>query len=153
MTSFKSHNYPKSNNGLLVMQEYAMQYYAAFNLILMLTIITKIYSGGYEQTVLWIAIIGEVVALILGNLLAYGKLNRTMATVFFVDRHFSMVSVYDMLFKKEQSHAFPLVYANPQMDAEEKILSVHFNDQIITLKREDWEEFDLLRDYFYAAQY
>ena len=51
MTSFKSQNYPKSKNGLLVMQEYAMQYYAAFNLILMLAIITRVYTGGFGQTV------------------------------------------------------------------------------------------------------
>ena len=137
----------------MVMQEYAMQYYGAFNLIIMLAVITKVYSGGFGQTVLWIAIIGEILALGLGNMLAYAKLNRTIANVFFVNQHFSVISVYEILFPKEENHAFPLIYSNPNMDIEQTTISIHFNDQIITLRREEWEEFDLMRDYFYAAQY
>ncbi|MDX2249659.1 MAG: hypothetical protein SF052_22945 [Bacteroidia bacterium] len=151
MTSFQSNHYPKSRNGVAVLQEYAMQYYGALNLILMLAVIVKVYAGGYGQSVLWLAVIGEVAALGLGNLLAYGKLRRTIAEIFFVNDHFSMISVYEILFKGE-NNAFPLIYANPDMLNEDTV-SIHFNDQILTLYRKDWEEFDLIRDYLFSRQY
>ncbi|MEZ4825237.1 MAG: hypothetical protein R3C61_02930 [Bacteroidia bacterium] len=150
MTSFQSAHYPKSRNGLLVLQEYAMQYYGAINVLLMLAVMVRVYAG-HGYSVLWLAIVGEVVALVLGNLLAYGKLRRTIAEIFFVNDHFSMISVYEILFKGE-NNAFPLIYANPDMLNEDTV-SVHFNDQIITLHRKDWEEFDLVRDYLFSRQF
>lgn len=152
MTSFQSKHFPRSKNGVLILQEYAMQYYGALNILLMLAIIVKVYSGGLEQTVLWLAVIGELIILGLGNLLAYGKLRRTIAEIFFVNDHFSMISVYEILFKGE-NNAFPLIYANPTMTPEQDSITVHFNDQIITLYRRDWDEFDLIRDYLYSRQY
>ena len=130
-----------------------MVYYGIFNLIMMVVILAMASKGGLGQSMFWLAVVGEIVIIGLGNLLTYGKLNRSIGRVFFVNQHFSMISVYDILFKKEKSTAFPLIYANPQMDPEQNTLTVHFNDQIITLRRDDWEEFDLMRDYFYAAQY
>ncbi|MEZ4773058.1 MAG: hypothetical protein R3D00_07740 [Bacteroidia bacterium] len=151
MTSFQSHQYPRSRNGIVILQEYAMQYYGAINAILMLAIMVRVAAGSSGQSILWIAIAGEVIALVIGNLLAYGKLRRTIAEIFFVNDHFSMISVYEILFKGE-NNAFPLVYANPDMLNEDTV-SVHFNDQIITLHRKDWEEFDLIRDYLFSRQY
>ncbi|MEL7532907.1 MAG: hypothetical protein AAFN10_16425 [Bacteroidota bacterium] len=152
MTSFHSKNFPNSKNGLLVLQGFAMQYIAGFNVVLMLGILVKVVSQGAGLNILWIAVVGELIAVGLGNLLAYAKLKKTYAQIFFVNEHFSLISVYEILFKRE-NNAFPLRYANPRLDGEQNILTIHFNDQIITLRREDWEEFDLIRDYLFSRQF
>ncbi len=152
MTSFHSKHFPNSKNGLLVLQGFAMQYIGGFNVVLMLGILVKVVSQGAGLNILWIAVIGEIIAVGLGNLLAYAKLKKTYAQIFFVNEHFSLISVYEILFKRE-NNAFPLRYANPRLDGEQNILTIHFNDQIITLRREDWEEFDLIRDYLFSRQF
>lgn len=151
MTSFQSKNFPTSKNGILVLQGFAMQYIAGFNVVLMLGILVKVVSQGAGMDILWIAVIGELIAVGLGNLLAYAKLKKAYAQIFFVNEHFSLISVYEILFKRE-NNAFPLRYANPRLDGEQNIMTIHFNDQIITLRREDWEEFDLIRDYLFSRQ-
>jgi hypothetical protein len=152
VTSFHSKKYPSSRNGLLVLQGYAMNYFAGINLVLMLGILVRIVSHGAESSLIWWAIVGEAFAVAMGNLLAYAKLKRTYAEIFFVNEHFSLISVYEILFKRE-NNAFPTRYANPSLTADQETLTIHFNDQIITLKRQDWDEFDLIRDYFYAKQF
>lgn len=152
MTSFQSKLYPRSRNSLLISQEYAMRYYGGLNMIIMLGILVKVVSGGFGgQSMIWAVVIAEIIAIGLGNLMAYSKLHRSYAEIFFVNEHFSLISVHDILFKKE-NHAFPLRYANPAQP-DEDTLTIHFNDQVITLKRENWEEFDLIRDYLYSRQY
>ena len=151
MTSFQSKLYPRSRNSLLISQEYAMRYYAGLNIIIMLGVLVKVVSGGLGSGLLWGIVIAEAVAIGLGNLMAYAKMHRSYAQIFFVNDHFSLISVYDILFKKE-NHAFPLRYANPSM-SDEDTLTFHFNDQVLSLKRENWEEFDLIRDYLYSRQY
>ena len=60
-----------------------------------------------------------------------------------------MISVYDIIYKKEPE-PFPLIYTNAQLSADGDKISIHFHDQILTLRRENWEEFDLIWDYFQA---
>lgn len=152
MTSFRSHHYPRSRNRLLISQEYAMQYYAAFNVGIMLILLVKILSGGMGLSLLWWILIGEAIALGLGNLLGRARLRRTYAQLFFVQDHFSLISVHDIL-AGEEHQAFPLKFANAELDPEGDRLTLHFNDQVLTLARADWEEFDLICAYFFAAQY
>ena len=152
MDSFRSRQFPRSRKGLLVVQEYAMQYYGAFNLVLMLVVLVRIVSAGAGPSLLWWIIGAELIALGLGNMLAYAKLKRTYAEIFFVNEHFSLISVYEILFQRE-NNAFPLRYANPSLSGDHSRLVIHFNDQVVTLKREDWEEFDLIRDWLYSRQY
>ncbi|MEL6591882.1 MAG: hypothetical protein AAFQ68_17445, partial [Bacteroidota bacterium] len=152
MTSFHSKHFPSSKNGILVLQSFAMQYIAGINVVLMLGILVRVVSHGADVGLIWFAVIGELIAVGLGNLLAYAKLKKTYAQIFFVNEHFSLISVYEILFKRE-NNAFPLRYANPRLDGEQNVLSIHFNDQIITLRREDWEEFDLIRDYLFSRQF
>ena len=68
------------------------------------------------------------------------------AEIFFVGEHVSLISVYDILFPK-QKEAFPLRFTNPSRS--ENRISFHYNDQIISLKKEDWEEFDLIWEAFF----
>jgi len=151
MTNFKSKHYPKSSNGVLIMQEYAMQYYAGINMLIILGVLLKLYGTYGSGSLLYFVLGGEVLALVLGNVLAYGSMRRNYAELFFLKDHFSAISVYDMLFSQDKEPtAFPLVYANAHMDSEEKKLSFTFNDQIITLRKENWEEFDLIYNYFIA---
>lgn len=122
----------------MILQEYAMYYYGIFALVVMVGVMLKIYFG---QNPLWFGIIGMVVAVALGNMMAYVRVKKNIAEIFFVQDHFSLISVYEILFGAE-NNAFPLRYANPQRTADG--LSLHFNDQIIHLKAEDWEDFELI---------
>lgn len=122
----------------MIAQEYAMQYYAILMLFVMAAVMLKVYVG---QNPIWWGVLGTAAALGLGNLMAYVSMNRNYAEIFFVNEHFSLITVHEILNEKKNT-AFPLHYANPQRIGEE--ITLHFNDQIITLKAEDWEEFDLI---------
>ena len=74
-------------------------------------------------------------------MMAYIKLRKNIAEIFFLQDHFSLISVYEILYGSENK-AFPLRYANPQRTADG--ISLHFDDQIINLKEEDWEDFELI---------
>ncbi|GAB4410408.1 MAG: hypothetical protein OHK0039_14780 [Bacteroidia bacterium] len=151
MTSFRSKHYPDTRNPLRITQEYAMRYYTGMNVLIMLGVLVKIVSGSYGILLLWGVIIAEAIAFVLGNVLARASLRRRYAQIFFVSEHFSLISVHDILY--EQDHqAFPLKLASPHLDPEGDRITLHFNDQIVTLLREDWEDFDLIWDYLYAAQ-
>jgi len=138
MTSFRSRHYPKNRNKWVIFQEQAIRYYAVMILIVMIGVLLKIYLG---ESILWFTLGGVALSFILGNLLAYARLKRDIAEVFFLEKHFAVISVYDMLFE-QQEHVFPLVYANPQRTSER--ITLHYKDQVIELKRDDWEDFDLI---------
>ncbi|MEM6628506.1 MAG: hypothetical protein AAF694_02490 [Bacteroidota bacterium] len=142
MTSFRSINYPQSKNRWLIFQESAMQFYGAGMLLVMLGVMLKVYLG---QNVLGFALIGTVLSLLLGNLLAYSQLKRQVAEVFFLDKHFAVLSVYEILFGHE-NHVFPLHYASPSRDG--TTLSIHYLDRIVQLQKKDWEDFELIWDWF-----
>lgn len=128
-----------------------MRYYAMFNIILMLGILVKVVSGGFGLSMLWPVVIGEAIAIGLGNVLAVAKLKRSYAEIFFVEEHFSLISVYEILHGREHE-AFPMTYASPALDPEGDKLTLHFHDQVLTLYRNDWEEFDLVYDWLYSRQ-
>ncbi|MEO1448395.1 MAG: hypothetical protein AAFV07_02645, partial [Bacteroidota bacterium] len=149
--SFKSTYYPKSRNNLQISQEFAMQYYGAFNIVIMLGVMVHIVGNGVGMKLVGWVIAAEAIALILGNLFAYAQMRKSFAQIFFVNEHFSLISIYDIL-NDEPHTAFPLRLASPQISADQNRLSLHFNDQVITLKREDWEDFDLIRDWLFSRQ-
>lgn len=120
-----------------------MQYYAAFNLVIMVGAMLKVYAGGPGTSLLWFVLIAEAIALLLGNMIAYGQLRRRYAEIFFVNEHFSLISVYDILYQQEQ-RAFPLIYANPRLSGDKSQITLHFHDRLVTLKRDDWEDFELI---------
>lgn len=119
-----------------------MQFYGAGMLLVMLGVMLKVYLG---QNVLGFALIGTVLSLLLGNLLAYSQLKRQVAEVFFLDKHFAVLSVYEILFGHE-NHVFPLHYASPSRDG--TTLSIHYLDRIVQLQKKDWEDFELIWDWF-----
>ncbi|MEM6261185.1 MAG: hypothetical protein AAGI38_01660 [Bacteroidota bacterium] len=141
MTRFRSVHYPETNNGFMLSQEYAMRYYAIFSLIVMVGVLVLISSG---KPVLWFALIGEGIALVIANAAAQVSLRKRYAELFFVNQHISLISVQEILSPGE-NFAFPLMYTNPTRSENE--ITIHFNDQIVTLKREDWEDFDLIWDW------
>ena len=87
-------------------------------------------------------------ALILGNIVAYVTLKKQIAEVFFVGDSFSLISTYDILFK-EPHRSFPIHLANPTRNAD--LIQLHYEDQIIMLKREDWDEFELIWNWLTSA--
>lgn len=128
-----------------------MQYYAAFNVILMLAVMVKVISGGIPSGLVWWVIIGEAIAIGLGNLLAQAKLHRSYAEIFFIEEHFSLISVHEIL-NGRKNEAFPMLYANPALSSDGKIITIHYHDQVVNLYRKDWEDedFDLIYDWFYS---
>lgn len=147
MTKFQSRFFPESRKGFLALQQYAMQYYGALNLLLMLAVMVQVSSGVSGTKLMWAVIIGEIMALALGNGLAMAKTRRSYAQVFFLTDHFSLISVHEILFSPN-NQAFPLIYANPVMDRDGNSFTVHFNDEIVTFRRKDWEDFDLIWGWF-----
>ncbi|MEM9936251.1 MAG: hypothetical protein AAF824_21685 [Bacteroidota bacterium] len=138
MTRFRSKHFPSHRNKLWMLQEFAIYYYGIFFFVLMLAIIIRVASG---QSILWLGLIGALAAMGLGNVFAYAKLKRTYAEIFFLESHFSLISLYEIQYQPH-NHVFPLRYANARHEGDR--ISLTFLDQIITLKREDWEDFDLI---------
>ena len=124
-----------------------MQYYGGFNVILMFAALVQVTSGSPGSTLLWTMVIGEAIALALGNVLALAKTKRSYAEIFFLNDHFSLISVHEILFSP-QNQAFPLRYANPVMSSGGDAFTIHFNDQIVTFHRKDWDDFELIWGWF-----
>ncbi len=136
MKSFKSHHYPESRQKFIILQENAIYYYGIFMIFVLLGLVLRMFGG---ESVLMFGVLGTFIAMGAGNLAAMVKLKKTYAEIFFIGEHFSIISTYDILFN-EKKKAFPLRYASPTRSGDE----VHFtfNDQIIILKKRDWEKFD-----------
>lgn len=116
-----------------------MQYYGIFFFTIMILVVTRIY---YQKDVFWIGIIGGIGGLFLGNLFGSVKMNRKKAEILFVGETFSIISVNDIAFKTEFTN-FPLRLANPTRSQD--VIQIHYTDQIMELKREDWgEDFELI---------
>lgn len=139
MISFKSKQYPTSRRGFVILQEYAMQAYGVLMMFVILAVMVRVAVG---KPVLWMAIIGVAFALLIGNLYAYVQLRKTTAEIFFVNDHFSIISVYEILFEEGQRTAFPLPYASPKRYPDK--ITLHYHDQIMSLNKDDWDEFDLI---------
>lgn len=124
-----------------------MQFYGGLNLLLMLLVLIQVYSGTQGLSLLWFVLLAEVVILGLGNVLALARVKRSYAEIFFVNDHFSLISVHEILFSPK-NQAFPLLYSNPVMHTAGDRFTVHFNDQIVTFERKDWDDFDLIWGWF-----
>ncbi len=147
-TSFKSNHFPKNRNKLAITQEYAMQYYAIFTIVVMMGVMMTVANGNGGRSLLFWAIVGELVALLFANMMAFAKLKRHYAQIQFVNDHFSLISVYDIIYENEH-HAFPLRYANPSRNGDN--IQFHYNDQIIDLNQKDWgDDFDLIWNWLVA---
>lgn len=139
MMSFRSRNYPRSTQTFMVMQEFAMRYYAIFALIVMIGVVLRVY---YQREAVLFGFIGAAIAIFLGNILATVQAKRKIAEIFFVNDGLSVISVYDILHQTPK-RSFPLRFANPTRNGDQ--IQFHFEDQIIEIKREDWDEdFDLI---------
>ncbi len=147
MTSFKSNHFPTSRNGFVILQEYAMQAYGVLMIFVIMGVMVRV---GVGKPVLWLAVIGVILALLLGNLFAYVQLKKTIAEIFFINDHFSIISVYEILFEEEQRTAFPLVYSAAKRYSDR--ITLHYHDQIFVLKKDDWEDFDLIWNWLNEGQ-
>jgi hypothetical protein len=128
-----------------VVQEYAMSYYAGLSFIVMLGAVLRINAG---KDILLFALIGEGVAIFLGNVLSTAAMKRKIAEVLFVSESFSLISVHDLVYKSPPL-SFPLKFANPVRMGD--TIQVHYLDQVLTLKKEDFDDFDLIWNWFLAA--
>lgn len=138
MISFKSTHYPRTGNAVVVSQEYALRYYIIFTSVVIVGVMIKIHYG---QPIFWFAMIGMALALLLGNIWANIQLNRKVAEIFFVGDSYSLITIHEIVHKKP-NRSFPLRLANPSRVGDE--IHLHFLDQVIILKKEDWEDFELI---------
>jgi predicted membrane protein len=146
MGSFRSGHYPRNTNAFVITQEYAMRYYFVLMFIAMLGAVIRTYK---QKEMLIFTIIAGALVLLLGNMMAHVRLRRDIAEIFFVNDGFSIISVHDILHKSPK-RSFPLKWANPTRTQDE--IQFHFEDQIMTLKREDWgSEFDLIWNWFLSG--
>jgi hypothetical protein len=146
MASFRSQHYPRSTNTLLVTQEYAGRYYFVLAMIVLIGAVIRSYKS--KEMIIY-SIVALVLCVLLGNLFAQVKMRRSIAEIFFVNDGFSIISVHDILHQSPK-RSFPLKFANPTRTNDE--IQFHFEDQIMTLKREDWgDEFDLIWNWFTAS--
>jgi hypothetical protein len=144
--SFRSAHYPRTKNTFLITQEYAMRYYLVLMFIVLIGAVIRSYKG--KEMVIF-GVIAAVVSLLLGNLLAHVKLRRSIAEILFVNDGFSIISVHDILHQSPK-RSFPLRFANPTRTQD--TIQFHFEDQIMTIQREDWaEEFDLIWNWFISG--
>lgn len=146
MISFKSKHYPRTAQSFVILQEHAMRYYGIFMSIVMLLVMLRFY---FQKDFFWVAIIGASVALIMGNAAAYATLRRRVAEILFVGDTFSLISVYDIVFKQPNT-SFPLRLANPVRV--EQGIEIHYEDQVLTLKASDWEDLGVIWDWLTSDQ-
>jgi hypothetical protein len=147
-SSFRSQHYPTNTNRFTIVQNKAMTYYAAIALVIMLGVVAAIAQGGGEHMLL-IVVIAAGLGVFFANGLANASLRRTYAQINFVGDHFSLISVHDVISNNE-NHAFPLRYAAPSRLSNDHI-QLHYGDQVITLQRSDWEDFDIIWAWLVAA--
>ena len=146
MTSFRSQHYPRSKNTFMVTQEYAGRYYMVLMLIVLIGAVIRTYK---DRDMVIYSIAALVICILLGNLFAQVKMRRSIAEIFFVNDGFSIISVHDILHQSPK-RSFPLKFANPTRSND--IIQFHFEDQILTLRREDWgDEFDLIWNWFISG--
>ena len=98
----------------------------------------------YRQPIFWFAFVGAALALALGNAVAYVMMHRKKAEIFFVGDSFSIISVSEIT-SKTPIPSFPIKFANPSRVGSD--IHLHFQDEVVILKRDDWEELDLIWDY------
>lgn len=146
MTSFRSQHYPRSKNTFMVTQEYAGRYYMVLMLIVLIGAVIRTYK---DRDMVIYSIAALIICILLGNLFAQVKMRRSIAEIFFVNDGFSIISVHDILHQSPK-RSFPLKFANPTRNND--AIQFHFEDQILTLRREDWgEEFDLIWNWFISG--
>ena len=138
MTNFKSKYYPHTAQKIVVIQEYALRYYATFFTLFMIFILLRIMSG---KEIILESLLGAAGSIILGNIFAYGSMKRRIAEIFFVNDSFTVVSVHDILYTKP-GQSFPLRMANPFRSGSE--IQFTYGDQIMRIQQEDWEGFDVI---------
>ncbi len=145
MESFRSRNYPSRKSPFVALQESAMPFYGGFMLFVMAVVILRMNSG---HDVLWFGTIGALLSVILGNFFAQVRMRRQIAEIFFTGETFSIISIYDIIYK-QPAESFPLRFANPTRTNHE--IQLHYKDQVMQLHREDWgEEFDLIWNWLIA---
>jgi hypothetical protein len=138
MNSFKSRFYPGKRKKWLIFQEQAMIQFGRLSMVVMLLTLLRVFK---HQDIFLFALVGFALALVAGNLMAVVSMRRQIAEVFFLQEHFAVLSVWEVLFSKE-TKTFPLELSN--FSREENAASFHYFDRIIVLKAGDWEAFDLI---------
>lgn len=142
MASFRSAHYPTGRSTFVITQEYAMRYYLTLLFIVLVIGVIRSSKGFEVRDMTIFVAVSVLVSLFIGNVLAKAKLRRSIAEIFFVNDGFSIISVHDILHQSPK-RSFPLKFANPRRTQDE--IEFHWEDQIMTLRREDWgDEFDLI---------
>ncbi len=140
--SFKSKHYPISKKRIWLIQQHAQKYYQFFALFIMVTSLIMLLN---HQSPLYFACITATIAVLLSNFLGFMKLNALIAEIYFVDEQFYVLFVDDVL-KGGKIPSFPIRFAHFSWNAQGA--TIHYHDRILQLYREDWEEWNILTNWF-----
>ena len=91
MTKFRSQNYPSSNRRFLIVQELALRYYGIIAVFIMIGVLAMLQSKQDGNLMFWFVIGGMFFALIVGNMLAFVKLRKAWAEIFFCGSQFHLI--------------------------------------------------------------
>ena len=80
--------------------------------VLIIVMIIVVILLNKDKDVLLVGVIGEIIAISLGNFAAYVSMHRKIGEVLFINENFSIISVNDILYKNPKK-PFPLRFANP----------------------------------------
>jgi hypothetical protein len=138
MQTFTSRQYPQTRNALMLQQEHAMRAYAVVVVGAMVVTMMQVAQGKPLSWWLLALLLGGGV---IANVIAGMQLKRTVGAIMFGTEHFTVLSVQDIASQK-QPEPFPLAYANPSHNG--NVLTFHYHDQVMALRREDWPDFDTL---------
>ena len=116
-----------------------MFFYGIFTVSVLIVTMWLLYN---EMPFVVFVLVSMPILGLLSNFIAYVSLRRAWAEVFFVADAFTMLSVYDTL-SGGHPKSFPIKFANPALLDKDRI-QIHYLDQVVILKRSDWEDFDLI---------
>jgi|GEM_PF-1616891 hypothetical protein len=140
--SFKSKYYPTTRKRIWLVQRYAQKYYHFFALFIMVTSLLMILQ---QQSPFYFVIITGTLGIFFSNFMGIMKLNALVAEIYFVEDQFYVLFVEDIL-KGGKIPSFPIRFAHFSWNAQGA--TIHYHDRILQLNKEDWEDWNLLAQWF-----
>ena len=138
---FVSHNDPGDESPFAVRNQAFLHRLAQFLLVYMLALGLRLNQNA---ELLWFSIISLGVVMLLAYFAASYSLHTKWARLRIRGNAIYLYSVDDCLQKEQIAEPFPLNYVS--LSRSDDGVQLHYHDQVVTLKREDWPEFqDMVR--------
>jgi hypothetical protein len=140
--SFKSKHYPTTTKRIWLIQQYAQKYYQMFTIFIMVTALIMLLN---QQSPLYFTLVTSIIGIAFSHFMGVMKMNALVAEIYFVDEQFYVLFVEDIL-KGGKIPSFPIRFAHFSWDTHGA--TIHYHDRIIQLYKEDWEDWNVLANWF-----